>query len=209
MKYILLADDHQVVRKGLMQILTDAFGEVNFGEASSGAEAYRLLRERKWDILILDVNMPGRNGLEILKQIKDEKICVPVLVLSMHPEEQIAIRAMRMGACGYLTKDSADKELINAVSQIISGRKYITTSLAEQMASQLENPQVKALHEHLSDREYQTLLLFANGKTVSQIATELSLSVHTISTFRSRILEKMNMKNTAELIAYTVRNSLL
>ena len=209
MKKILLADDHNVVRKGLKQILTDEFEQVEFGEANNGAEAQRMVKERDWDILILDINMPGRNGLDVLKQIKDEKINVPVLVLSMHPEEQIAIRALRIGASGYLTKDTADQELVIAVKKILSGRKYITPSLAEQMASQLENPQEKAPHEFLSDREYQTLLLFARGKTVSQVAAELSLSVPTISTFRVRILEKMDMKTTAELITYAIRNNLV
>ena len=209
MKKILLADDHNVVRKGLKQILTDEFGQVEFGEANNGAEAHRMVKEGAWDILILDINMPGRNGLDVLKQIKDEKITVPVLVLSMHPEEQIAIRALRIGASGYLTKDTADQELVIAVKKILSGRKYITPSLAEQMASQLENPEEKAPHEFLSDREYQTLLLFARGKTVSQVAAELSLSVPTISTFRVRILEKMEMKTTAELITYAIRNNLV
>ena len=209
MKKILLADDHNVVRKGLKQILTDEFGEVEFGEACNGAEAYKLAKEKKWDILILDISMPGRNGLEILKQIKDEKICLPILVLSMHPEEQVAMRALKLGASGYLTKDIADTELIIAVNKILSGRKYITLSLAEQMASKLENPGDKAPHELLSDREYQTLLLFAKGKTVSQIADELSLSVPTVSTFRARILEKMNMKTTAEAVSYAIRNNLV
>ena len=209
MKKILLADDHNVVRKGLRQILSDELHEVELGEATNGTDAYRLVKEKKWDLLILDINMPGKNGLELLKQMKDEKIHLPVLVLSMHPEEQVAVRALKLGASGYLTKEAADKELVNAVNQILSGRKYITPSLAEQMAAQLENPQDRAPHELLSDREYQTLLLFAKGKTVSQIAEHLCLSIPTISTFRVRILEKTGMKTTAELVTYAIRNNLV
>src|ERR1051326_1075150 len=142
----------------------------------SGAEVLKKVKEDKWHVLILDMDMPGRNGLEVLRQLKDENNTVPVLMFSMHPEEQIAIRALRAGASGYLSKDTADTELVNAVRLIFSGRKYITPSIAEQLAMQLENPENKAPHELLSDREYQTLLLFAKGKTVSEIAEELSLS---------------------------------
>ena len=209
MKKILLADDHNVVRKGLKQILADEFSEVELGEACNGTEAYRMVKEKKWDLLILDINMPGKSGLEVLKQLKDENISLPTLVLSMHPEEQVAMRALKLGASGYLSKDIVDTELIVAVNKILSGRKYITLSLAEQMASKLENPDDKAPHELLSDREYQTLLLFAEGKTVSQIADKLCLSVPTISTFRARILEKMAMKTTAEMVNYAIRNNLV
>jgi DNA-binding NarL/FixJ family response regulator len=209
MKKILLADDHSVIRNGVKQILSREFTEVEFGEAANGIEAIRLIREKNWDILILDMDMPGRNGLEVLKQLKDENIKIPVLMFSLHPEEQIAIRALKSGAAGYLGKNSADNELVKAVQQILSGKKYITASLAEQLANQIENPQDKAPHELLSDREYQTLLLFANGKTVSEIADELLLSVPTISTYRVRILEKMNMKTNAELVSYAIRNNLV
>ena len=209
MKKILIVDDHQILRKGLKHILTDEFGEVEFGEAANGIEALQRIKEKKWDLVILDINMPGRNGLEVLKQVKDENINMFILVLSMHPEEQIAIRALKSGAAGYLAKDSADTELINAIRQILSGRKYVPPSLAEQLACQLENPLDKAPHELLSDREYETLLLFAEGKTVSQIAQELSLSVPTISTFRARILDKMGMKTNAELVSYAIRNNLV
>lgn len=209
MKKILLADDHIVVRRGLKQILADEFSELEFGEASNSIEIFKKIKENKWDIIILDINMPGRNGLEVLSQIKDEKIAVPVLVLSSHPEEQIAIRVLKSGGSGYLSKDSADTELVKAVHHIFGGKKYITPSLAEQLALQIENPLNKAPHELLSDREFQTLLLIASGKQVSQIASELSLSVPTVSTYRSRILEKMSMKTNADLANYAIRNGLV
>jgi two-component system, NarL family, invasion response regulator UvrY len=209
MRRILIADDHSAIRNGVKLILADEFKDVEFGEAKNGVEVFRRIKEKKWDLLILDMDMPGRNGLEVLKQLKEEKENIPVLIFSMHPEEQIAVRALKSGAAGYLSKDSADTELVKAIQQILSGRKYITATLAEQLAAQLENPTDKAPHELLSDREYQTLLLFASGKTVTQIAEELSLSVPTISTYRARILEKMGMKTNAELTSYTIRNRLV
>lgn len=209
MKRILIADDHSVIRNGVKQVLSNEFNDVEFGEADNSVEIFRKIKENKWDMLILDMDMPGRNGLEVLKQLKDEKSRIPVLMFSMHPEEQIAIRALKSGASGYLAKDAASAELANAVRQIISGRKYIPPSLAEQLATQIENPLNKAPHELLSDREYETLLLFARGKTVSQIAKELSLGIPTISTYRARILEKMQMKTNAELVNYAIRNNLV
>ena len=208
-KRILIADDHPAIRKGVKLILENEYSEVEFGEASNAAEVFRKVKEKDWDILILDMDMPGRNGLEVLKQLKDEKADIPVLIFSMHPEEQVAIRAIKSGASGYLAKDSADTELTKAVQLILSGRKYITPTLAEQLAAQLENPLDKSPQQLLSDREYETLLLIAKGKTVSQIAKELSLGVPTVSTYRARILEKMGMKNNAELINYAIRNNLV
>lgn len=159
--------------------------------------------------MILDVDMPGRNGLDVLKQLKDDGVKTPVLVFSMHPEELIAIRAIKLGAAGYLSKDTADDELVKAINHIMLGKKYITSSLAEQLATQIENPANKAPHELLSDREYQTLLLIAKGKTISKIAEELSLGIPTVSTYRSRILEKTGMKTSAELTTYAIRNNLV
>ena len=209
-KRILICDDHSAMRKGVKDILSAAFSEIEFGEAKNAVEVLKKVKEKKWDILILDMDMPpGRNGLEVLQQMKEEEIKIPVLIFSLHPEEQIAIRTLRTGAAGYLSKDVADEELLKAVQHILSGRKYITPSLAEQMATQLENPENKPPQELLSDREYETLLLMAKGKTTSEIAEELSLSVSTISTFRARILEKMNMKTNAELVAYALRNNLV
>lgn len=173
MKNILIADDHPAIRNGVKLILKNEFSKVEFGEASNAIEIFKALKEKNWDILILDMDMPGRNGLEVLKQLKDDNNELPVLVFSMHPEEQIAVRALRCGASGYLSKDSASEELGKAVHHILSGRKYITPTLAEQMALQLENPQNKEPHELLSGREYQTLLLIASGKTISQIAVPI------------------------------------
>jgi two-component system invasion response regulator UvrY len=209
MKKILIADDHPAIRNGVKLILSEEFNEVEFGEAANASEALGMLRLKDWDILILDIDMPGRNGFEVLKQLKDENLHIAVLVFSMHPEAQIAIRAFKSGASGYLAKDSADTELVKAIHQILSGRKYITPSLAEQLINQLEHPLDQSPHALLSDREYQTLLLIASGKTVSQIAEELSLSVATVSTYRNRILGKMNMKNNAELAHYAIRNNLV
>lgn len=206
---ILIADDHPAIRKGVRLILQAEHPGAEFGEASNASEVFRLLREKRWDILIMDMDMPGRNGLDALKQIKEEKIDIKTLIFSMHPEGQVAVRALKAGAQGYLGKDAPDGELARAVQTLLAGKRYITPEVAEQMAAQLENPGDKAPHELLSDREYQTLLLFASGKTVSQIAEELSLSVPTISTYRARILEKMGMKNNAELTSYAVRNKLV
>lgn len=208
-KHILIADDHPAIRNGVKLILKNEFSQVEFGEASCGIEVFKILKEKKWDILILDMDMPGRNGLDVLKQLKDEKSPVPVLMFSMHPEEQVAVRALRSGASGYLSKDAASDELAKAISLILSGRKYITASLAQQLAMQLENPSDKAPHELLSDREYQTLLFLAKGRTISEIADEFSLSAPTISSFRARILEKMGMKTTAEAVSYAIRNNLV
>ena len=209
MKKILVADDHPAIRNGVKLILKNEFSEVEFGEASNAVEIFKALKENNWDILILDMDMPGRNGLEVLKQLKSENNKIPVLVFSMHPAEQIAVRAIKSGAQGYLSKDSASEELGKAVHHVLGGKKYITPALAEQLANLVGNPSDKAPHELLSDREYQTLLLIASGKTISQIAEELSLSVPTVSTYRARILEKMNFKNSAELTHYAISNGLL
>ena len=209
MKRFLIADDHPTIRKGVKLIIENAFSELEIGEASSGVEVFKQINNKKWDILILDIDMPGRNGLEVLKDLRERNIKLPVLVFSFHPEKQIAIRVLKAGAWGYLSKDAAFEELANAINQILSGRKYITSSLAEQMVSYMETPSNKAPHELLSDREYETLLLFAKGKSVSQIAEELSLGTPTISTYRARILEKMGMTNNAELMSYALRNNLV
>lgn len=208
-KRILIADDHSAIRSGVKHIITGEFNQIEFGEATTSAEVINKLRDENWDMLILDIDMSGRNGLEILQQLKAEKNKLPVLVFSMHSEDQIALRALKWGAYGYLSKDSADTELVDAIRRILSGRKYISPNLAELMALQLENPLDKPLHEQLSDREFQTLLLMASGKTVSQIALELSLSIATISTYRSRILAKMGMLNNAQLTRYALEKNLL
>jgi two-component system invasion response regulator UvrY len=207
---ILIADDHSAIRIGVKQICTGEIPAVLFGEAINYAEVFQKLKENEWDILILDIDLPGRNGLDILKQIKAEKLKVPVLMFSFHSEEQIALRAMKLGAAGYLSKDAADLELVKAINQIMQGKKYISQSLSEKLLSLLDdNANNKEPHELLSDREYQTLLLIASGKTVSDIAGILCLSTPTISTYRARILEKMKLKNNAELTTYAITQKLV
>jgi len=206
---ILIADDHAVVRKGLKQILAETTDIVAADEAINGQEVLEKIRKNDYDIVMLDISMPGRNGLDILKQVKIEKPEMSVLILSMHPEEQYAVRALKAGASGYLTKDSAPDELILAIRKISQGRKYITSSLAERLAFYLEVDSEKPLHEALSDREYEVMRMIASGKTVREIAEELFLSIKTISTYRSRIMEKMGMKNNTELVHYALKNRLL
>jgi two-component system invasion response regulator UvrY len=206
---ILIADDHAIFREGLKHILSEC-ADVNVAaEAKNGQEVLEKIWHDKYDMVLLDISMPGMSGLEVLKQLKIEKPKLPVLVLSMHPEEQYAVRVLRAGASGYLTKESAPDELITAIRKISQGRKYITSSLAERLASEMEIDSEKPLHETLSDREYQVLRMIAAGKTITQIAENLSLSIKTVSTYRTRIMEKMNMKTTAELMHYAINHHLL
>jgi two-component system, NarL family, invasion response regulator UvrY len=205
---ILLADDHAVVRHGLKQILTDAFKRATYGEARTAQQALELLWKQEWDVVVLDITMPGRSGLEVLREIKQSKPKLPVLVLSMHPENQFAVRVLKAGASGYMTKESAPDELVGAVKKILAGGRYVSPSLAENLAASLSHSQ-KSPQEKLSDREFQVLRLIASGKMVSDIARELSLSIKTISTYRSRILEKMGMKNNAELMHYAIQHRLV
>jgi two-component system invasion response regulator UvrY len=205
---ILLTDDHAVVRHGLKQILADDFKKATFGEARNAQEALNRVWKEDWDVVVLDITMPGRSGLEVLREIKKSKPKLPVLVLSMHPEGQFAVRVLKRGASGYMTKESAPEELVSAIKKILAGGRYVSPSLAEKLATYLSNDQ-KAPQENLSDREFQVLRLIASGKMVSEIARELSLSVKTISTYRSRILEKMGMKNNAELMHYAMQHQLV
>jgi DNA-binding NarL/FixJ family response regulator len=206
---ILIADDHAIFREGLKHILSEC-ADVNVAaEAKNGQEVLEKIWHDKYDMVLLDISMPGMSGLEVLKQLKIEKPKLPVLVLSMHPEEQYAVRVLRAGASGYLTKESAPDELITAIRKISQGRKYITSSLAERLASEMEIDSEKPPHETLSDREYQVLRKIAAGKTITQIAENLSLSIKTVSTYRTRIMEKMNMKTTAELMHYAINHHLL
>jgi two-component system, NarL family, invasion response regulator UvrY len=206
---ILLTDDHAVVRQGLKLILADHFKRAVFGEARNAQEAMSRVARENWDVAVLDITMPGRNGLEALQDIKRLRPKLPVLVLSMHPEDQFAVRLLKAGAAGYLTKESADEELVGAIKKVVDGGRYISPSLAERMASYLNVDVEIAPHERLSDREFLVLRMIASGKTVSQIAAELSLSVKTISTYRARSLEKMDMKNNAELTHYAVQKKLV
>jgi two-component system invasion response regulator UvrY len=205
---ILIADDHPVVRRGLKQIIAEIPGAVIADEATNGWEVLSKVRAGDYDVVLLDITMPGMDGIDVLTQLKCEKPRLPILVLSMHPEEQFAVRALRAGASGYLTKESAPDELATAIQKVSSGRKYVSSSLAEKLASVVQKAE-QLPHESLSNREYQVMCQFASGKTVTQIAKELSLSVKTISTYRSRILEKMQMKNNAELIRYALNNHLI
>jgi two-component system, NarL family, invasion response regulator UvrY len=209
MTRILIADDHAIVRAGLKQLIADASDLSVTGEATNGQEVLDLLEGNVYDILVLDLSMPGRGGLDTLKQVRALYPGLPVLILSMHPEEQYAVRVLKAGASGYLSKESAPDELVNAIHKIASGRKYITETLAERMAKDLEHPSEEISYKVLSDREFLVLRLIGSGLSVSEIALKLSLSVKTISTYRQRILAKMQMKNNAELTHYVVANHLL
>ena len=206
---ILVADDHTIVREGLKQILSGVPDIIVTGEASDGNQALKQVRNGDYDLLLLDIAMPGVSGLEVLKELKTERPDLPILMLSIYPEEQYAVRTLKAGASGYLTKESAPEELIAAIRKVCTGGKYVTSSLAEKLAHYLKADFEKPAHEHLSDREYQVVLMIASGKTVSQIATELSLSVKTISTNRSRALTKMGMKTNAELTYYAIKHGLV
>ena len=206
---ILIADDHPIVREGFKQVLSETTDMLVADEAGNGQEVLNLIRNNKYDVILLDISMPGRSGLEILKELRSEYPKLPVLIVSIYPEEQYAIRAFRAGASGYLTKASAPHELIAAIRKISKGGRYISSSLAEKLTYYLDIDAVKPPHELLSDREYQVMLLIASGKTVTEIARELCLSVKTISTYRTHILEKMRMKNNAEITLYAVQNRLV
>jgi DNA-binding NarL/FixJ family response regulator len=206
---VLIADDHAVVREGLKQILAETPDIEVVAEATHGQEVLDKIRSTPVDVVVLDIAMPGRSGLDVLLHLKRERPSLPVLVLSIHPEDQYAVRVLKAGACGYLTKESAPDQLIAAIRKVVVGGKYVSPSLAEKLAFDLEADVDKPLHETLSDREYEVLCQIALGKTVKEIADKLSLSVKTISTYRSRILEKMKMKNNAELTHYVIRQGLV
>lgn len=208
MMNILIADDHPIYRKGVLQILNDEAGMFAVDEAGSGAEVLSKVSSFDYDLVLLDISMPGRGGLEVLKELKSRCPKVPVLMLSMHPEEQYAVRTIRCGASGYLTKGSAPDNLLQAINKVLSGGRYISSSLAEQLADTLDSCTEKAPHENLSNREYQVMRMIGAGKTVTEIAAELLLSVKTISTFRVRMLHKMKMKNNSELTHYVIQNNL-
>jgi two-component system invasion response regulator UvrY len=206
---VFIADDHAIVREGLKQILAEERDISVVGEAETGLDAIKLFRKSRCNVLLLDISLPDRNGIEVLKQIKDDKPELAVLMLSMHREDQYAIRSLKAGASGYLTKQSAPRELVGAIRQVAGGQRYVSAQLAQVLAAQLGEDHDKPAHEGLSDREYQTLMMIASGKTVSEIARELSLSVKTISEYRSRLLAKMNLKTSAELTHYAIRNQLI
>jgi DNA-binding NarL/FixJ family response regulator len=209
MMKILIADDHPIVRRGLKQILAEEPDLAIAGEARSSQEVMELVRKQDWNAVILDITMPGRGGLETLKEIKKERPKLPVLILSMHSEDQYGVRALKAGAAGYMTKESAPEKLVQALRKIIKGGKYISPTLAEKLVLDLERDTPNSPHETLSDREHQVMRMIALGKKVSEIAIDLFLSVKTISTYRSRILKKMKMKNNAELTHYAIKHGLV
>jgi two-component system, NarL family, invasion response regulator UvrY len=206
---VLIADDHAVFRRGLRETLADAFSGVTFGEANTAKETLDRVREHNWELLILDISMPGPSGLDILGDLKNLRPKLPVLLLSMHPEEQFARRAFAAGAAGYLTKESVPEELSAAVRRVLAGGRYVSSNLGERLAYDLRKGSDRPAHELLSQREFQVLRMIASGKTVKQIADEISLSIKTVSTYRARILEKTGMKTTAELIRYALHSHLV
>src|SRR5580700_8388951 len=206
---VLLADDHAIVRGGLKEILQRHMESVECGEAENAEQVLAQVRERSWDLLILDITMPGRSGLDIITDLKLLRPQLPVLVLSMMPEDQFGKRVLRAGAFGYLKKESAPEELIEAIRKLLAGGRYVSPALAEKLVLDLDDGGNRPLHEGLSAREFEILVMLGSGKTVSQIAEELHLSATTVSTYRARILEKMNMSTTAELMRYAFRNHLV
>ena len=206
---ILIVDDHAVVRQGIKQIITDMDDPVEVGEAGNGSDAIRMLRDGEWDMVLLDINLPGKNGIEVLKQIKGEWKKLPVLMLSMYSEDQYAMRAIRSGAAGYMTKETAPDELLNAIGKVTRGGRYISAEVAEKLVFDQDEGGEELPHHELSDREYEVLRMIASGNTVSEIAELLTLSVKTISTYRSRILDKMKMKHNAELTHYAIKHELV
>jgi DNA-binding NarL/FixJ family response regulator len=206
----LIADDHAIVRRGLRHLLKEQTDFAEPGEAGNAREVVERVRNESWDMVILDITMPGGSGLDVLREIKQLRPELPVLILSAHPEDQFAVRMLQAGASGYLNKESATEELIVAVRRVLQGRRYVSANLAEQLAAALDRGAPgRPPHEALSHREFQVLRLIGSGKTVSAIASDLNLSVKTVSTYRTRILEKMNMKTNAELTVYAVRNGLV
>ena len=205
---ILIVDDHAIVRLGLKQLVTEAYPYAKLEEAATGREALILLDRVRWDLAILDVNLPDQSGIELLKAMKTRQASLPVMMLSLHPEAQYALRALKSGASAYLTKERAPEELATAVNQVLGGHKFITATLAERLATVAFSPADQLPHERLSDREFQVLCAIGQGKTVSSIASDLALSVKTVSTYRTRLLDKLDMKNTTDLIRYTLDHAL-
>jgi DNA-binding NarL/FixJ family response regulator len=205
---VLIADDHAVVRRGLRQIMLDEGGSFVIEEATSGQEALRKLHEAQWDVMVLDVSLPDRNGLDLLQEVKQLCPKLPILMLSVHPESQYGLRALRAGASGYLNKESAPEELIQAITKVVGGSRYISLSLAETLAATMIGDVERQPHEWLSNREFTVFLRIGSGKSVSEIADELSLSVKTVSTYRTRILEKMHFTSNAEIIRYVIDHQL-
>ncbi|HEV8041913.1 MAG TPA: response regulator transcription factor [Bryobacteraceae bacterium] len=208
MKKILIVDDHEVVRAGVMRIIESSRPDIVFGQASDADQALKLVRDEDWDLAVLDIALGDRSGLELVKELKQIRSTLPMLILSMHSEEQYARRAFQAGAAGYITKDSPGEELVKAVYKVMEGGRYVNSATAERLAQDLERGIDRPRHYSLSDREFEVLRLIASGKTVGEIASLLELSDKTVSTYRARILEKMGMKTNAEIIHYAIRNNL-
>jgi DNA-binding NarL/FixJ family response regulator len=206
---ILIVDDHAILRRGLRSLLADEFHGATFGEAADARQALEQLRKEVWDVALLDITLPGKSGLDILKELKGQWPKLPVLVLSGHPEDQFAVRVLKAGAGGYMTKESAPEELAKAIRKIVAGGRYVSPALAEKLALEVKMDPTRLPHETLSDREYEVMSHIASGKTVTEIAEELSLSAKTISTYRARVLEKLGVKNSAKIVQYAVRNGLV
>ena len=209
MMRVLIVDDHVFLRRGLKGLLADEFHGAAFGEASDARQALEQLQKNEWDLTLLDINLPGKSGLDLLKELKIAWPKLPVLVLSAHPEDQFALRVLKAGAEGYMNKESAPEELVKAVRKILAGGRYVSPALAEKLAMTVGNDPTLSPHETLSDREYEVMCRIASGKTVTEIAGELSLSAKTISTYRTRVLEKLGVKNSAEIVQYAIRNGLV
>lgn len=209
MTRILIVDDHEVVREGVKTILSEQTGTAVFGEAVAGPEALRFVREQEWDLVVLDLSLGDRSGLDVLKELKNIRPKLPVLILSMHSEEQYARRAFRAGAAGYVTKDSSRAELAEALNKVAAGGKYVSSSLAEKLIVDFERGSDRPPHETLSDREFEVMCLIASGKSITEIAELLSLSDKTISTYRARLLEKIGIQTNAELVRYAIQNKLV
>jgi DNA-binding NarL/FixJ family response regulator len=206
---ILIADDHAILRRGLKEILRGEFESATFDEAGTAQQVLAQVQSRVWDLVILDISMPGRSGLDLLRDLQQLRPELPVLVLSMHPEDQYATRVLKAGAAGYMNKETAPTELVKAVRKVLAGGRYVSAGLAEKLAADLSADAARLPHEKLSHREFEVLRMIASGKTVSQIAEELHLSVTTVSTHRARILEKMGMENNADLMRYALHNRLI
>lgn len=205
---ILIADDHSIVRKGVRQILSEGFPDAEIEEVADAESLIKKVIDKDWDVVLSDLSMPGRSGLDALPQIKQINPKLPVLIMSIHSEEHYAIRVLKAGASGYLSKDLAPEELVGAIKRVISGKRYITAAVAEKLANIIDNGDNKNLHENLSDREFAVFKLLAVGKSLTEIAESMFLSITTVSTYRSRILVKMNMKSNAEITLYTIKNNI-
>lgn len=208
MKRILIADDHEIVRRGLRQILTDEFPKLQVGDAANARDAVEAVRKQAWDAVLLDINMPGRSGLDVLEDLKRLRPAMPVVVLTAFPEEDYAVRAFKLGASGYVSKDSASDELLAALRKALTGGRYVTASLAEKLAASVAGDAPSAPHETLSNRELQVLRLIAQGRTIKEVAAELALSEKTIGTYRTRISEKMGLSTNVELARYAYQHKL-